>query len=114
MTSYLLSIVYPADRAQPPAHELEVIMRNTEAVKDDMRTAGVWVFSGGLHPASTATVVEAKDTDVLVTDGPFVESREYLGGITIVDVPDLDEALTWAGKLSRAVTVPIEVRPFHG
>jgi hypothetical protein len=112
MTNYLLSVVYPAHRTQPPPDELAVIVRDVEAVKREMQAAGVWVFSGGLHPASTATVVEVRDGDVFTTDGPFAEGKEHLGGITIVDVPDLDEALAWAQKLSGAVTVPIEVRPF--
>jgi hypothetical protein len=113
MANYLLSVMYPAHRTQPPPDELEVIMRDVEAVRTQMQAAGVWVFSGGLHPASTATVVEARDNDVHTTDGPFAETKEHLGGITIVDVPDLDDALRWAEQMSRAITVPIEVRPFY-
>ena len=76
-----------------------------------MRAAGAWVFSGGLHAPSTATVLRVKDGDVLTTDGPFVEGKEYLGGFTIVRAADLDAALEWGRRLTRATTLPIEVRP---
>jgi len=114
MANYLLSVQYPADRSQPQPAELEVIGKNVGALRDEMVEAGVWVFGGGLAPADTATVVEARDTDRLVTDGPFAEGKELLGGLCVIDVPDLDAALHWAEKQSRATTVPIEVRPFLG
>jgi hypothetical protein len=114
MANYLLSVVYPPGRTQPPADELEVIGANVGAVRDEMVEAGVWVFGGGLAPAATATVVEARGDDRLVTDGPFAEGKEHLGGLCVIDVPDLDAALAWAEKQSRAITVPIEVRPFLG
>ena len=80
-----------------------------------MQAAGVWVFAGGLHPASTATVVRFRDDEVLTTDGPFLEGKEYLGGVNILQAPDLDAALGWARKLARAIPgVGIEVRPFEG
>jgi hypothetical protein len=71
------------------------------------------VFAGGLYPSSTATVVQADDGDVLVTDGPFVEGKEHIGGVWVIKAPDLDAALAWARKATRACTVPIEVRPFQ-
>jgi hypothetical protein len=114
MANYLLSVMYPAGRTQPPPDELTVIGKNVGAVHDEMAEAGVWVFGGGLAPASSATVVEARGGDKLVTDGPFAEGKEYLGGLSVIDVPDLDAALAWGEKLSRATTVPIEVRPFLG
>jgi hypothetical protein len=114
MANYLLSVQYPADRTQPAPEELEVIGKNVGAVRDEMVEAGVWVFGGGLAPADTATVVEARAADRLVTDGPYAEGKELLGGLCVIDVPDLDAALHWAEKQSRATTVPIEVRPFLG
>ena len=78
-----------------------------------MQDAGIWVYAGGLHDPSTATVLRAKDGDVIPTDGPFVEAREHLGGFTIIDVDDLDAALDWGSKLAVATTLPIEVRPFR-
>jgi hypothetical protein len=112
MKQYLLS-VYQPDGDPPPPELLERIMRDVDALDQEMRTAGVWVFSGGLHPASTATVVQAKDGDVLTTDGPFVEGKEHIGGFTIIRAPDLDSALEWGRRLARATTLPIEVRPFQ-
>jgi hypothetical protein len=114
MANYLLSVQYPAGRTRPEPHELEVIGKNVGAVRDEMVEAGVWVFGGGLAPADSATVVEARGDDKLITDGPFAEGKELLGGLCVIDVPDLDAALAWAEKQSRATTVPIEVRPFLG
>jgi hypothetical protein len=82
-----------------------------------MQAAGVWLFSGGLHSASTATVLRHQNGEIVATDGPFIESKEQIGGITILKAPDLDAAMAWARKLARAVATPIEVRPFmehHG
>lgn len=109
---YLLSIYQP--ESEPPAPEvLDKIMRDVKAFDDELRSAGVWVFSGGLNSPSTATVVRQEDGEVLTTDGPFVESKEYLGGLTIIEAPDLDSALAWGRKAARATTLPIEVRPFY-
>jgi len=72
------------------------------------------VFAGGLHPPTTATVVRVRDGDVLMTDGPFVEGKEHIGGFTIIKAPDLDAALEWGRRLAKATTLPIEVRPFQG
>jgi hypothetical protein len=108
MTRYLLSVYQPYGGGPPPEN-LDEIMRDVRALDDEMRTAGVWVFSGGLHPPDTATVVR----DDLVTDGPFIEAKEHLGGFTVIDAPDLDAALEWARRASRATTLPIEVRPFQ-
>src|SRR5579883_1114453 len=106
---YLLS-VYQPDGPIPPPAVLEGIMRDVNALAQEMKAAGAWVFSGGLHPASTATVVRLKDREVLTTDGPYVEGKEHLGGFTIIRAPDLDSALEWGRKLARATTLPIEVR----
>ena len=85
---------------------------DVKALRGEMQSAGVWVFSGGLHASNTATVLRHQNGEVVLTDGPFIESKEQIGGITIVRVPDLDAALLWAGRLARATTTPIEVRPF--
>jgi hypothetical protein len=113
MANYLLS-VYQPDGPPPPSVDLDQVMRDVAALNQEMKDAGVWVFSDGLHPASTATVVRLQDDELLTTDGPYVEGKEHLGGLTIVDVPDLDAALEWGRKAARATTLPIEVRPFHG
>jgi hypothetical protein len=111
MTHYLLSVYQPD--GEPPADlDLGRIMKELGALEDTMRAEGAWVFTGRLHPASTATVVHAPDgDDVLTTDGPFTEGKEHLGGFTIVDAPDLDAALRWAREMTRIITLPIEVRP---
>jgi hypothetical protein len=114
MKQYLLSIYQP-DGPPPPEVDLVRVMGDVDAVAEQMKAAGVWVFAGGLHPPSTATVLRLQDDDVLTTDGPFTEGKEHLGGFTIVTAPDLDVALEWGARLARATTLPIEVRPFqHG
>lgn len=113
MQQYLLSIYQP-DGEAPPPEILEPIMRDLDAVNEEMRSAGAWVFSGGLHPPSTATVVRLKDGGVLTTDGPYIEGKEHLGGFTVIQAPDLDAALEWGRRLTQAITLPIEVRPLHG
>jgi hypothetical protein len=113
MTQYLLS-VYQPDGPVPPAEVMEEIMRDLDTLNRELEAAGAWVFAGGLHPPSTATVVRVKDGEVLITDGPFAEGKEHLGGLTIIEAPDLDAALEWGRKLARATTLPIEVRPFQG
>jgi len=112
MKHYLLS-VYQPDGDPPPPEILDGVMRDVRAVRDEMKRAGVWVFAGGLHPTSTATVIRVKGSDVLMTDGPFTEGKEHLGGFSIITAPDLDAALEWGRKLARATTLPIEVRPFQ-
>ena len=110
MPQYLLSVIQPDG---PPPEVLDEIMRDLAAVDRDLRAAGAWVFSGGLHPPSTATVLQPLGPDVMITDGPFAEGKEHIGGFTIIDVPDLDAALEWGSKIARASTLPVEVRPFQ-
>src|SRR6266567_6980898 len=74
---------------------------------------GAWVFAGGLHPSSTATVLRVENGEVLTTDGPFAEGKEHIGGFWVIKTPDLDAALEWGRKATRACTVPVEVRPFQ-
>jgi hypothetical protein len=112
MKEYLLSVCYPAGGAQPPPAVLNKIMGDVMTLRREMQSAGVWVFSGGLHAPNSATVLRHQNGDIVLTDGPFIESKEQIGGITIVRVPDLDAALVWARKLASATTTPIEVRPF--
>ena len=112
MTQYLLSMIQP-DGPIPPAEVLGPIMQEVQAVRNEMKSAGAWVFSGGLHPPSTATVVRYQGGEWFMTDGPFAEGKEHIGGVMVIRVPDLDAALEWARKLSRATTLPIEVRPFR-
>ena len=113
MKQYLLSIYQP-DEGTPPPEVLEKVMRDVNNLIQEAKAAGVWVFNGGLHPPSTATVVRFKDGEILTTDGPFAETKEHIGGFLIIKVPDLDAALEWARKTARVITLPIELRPFQG
>jgi hypothetical protein len=110
MRQYMLSIYQP-DGDPPPPEALAPIMAELGALAEEMRTAGAWVFSVGLHRASTATVVRDRDGETLLTDGPFTEGKEHLGGLTIINAPDLDAALAWGARMARASTLPVEVRP---
>ncbi len=114
MTQYMLSVVTPAEGAEAPTpDELNAIMARVEAVQTRVREAGAWVFAGGLAAPSSATVLRPRDDDVLVVDGPFAEGKEYVGGFSIIDVGDLDEALRWGREYVAAIGLPIEVRPFE-
>ena len=112
MTQYLLS-VYQPDGAPPPDVDLGQIMADLDVLNDELRSSGAWVFTGGLHQASSATVVRVADGETLMTDGPYTEGKEHMGGFTVIEAPDLDAALGWAGKMSRATTLPVEVRPLQ-
>jgi hypothetical protein len=112
MKQYLLS-VYQPEGGTPPAEFLEKVRRDVDALNQELKATGTWVFAGGLHPSSTATVLRLNDGDMLVTDGPFVEGKEHIGGFWVIAAPDLDAALEWGRKAARACTVPIEVRPFQ-
>ncbi|MDP1877259.1 MAG: YciI family protein [Actinomycetota bacterium] len=115
MPLYLLSVCYPADAQQPEPERLQRIMADVGAWRDAVVARGSWVFGGGLHDPSTATTVVDRDGEVLLTDGPFIEAKEQIGGITVIEAADLDEAVEMASAQSRATTTPIEVRPFmHG
>ncbi len=111
MKQYLLSIYQP-DGPAPPPDVLEKVMRDVNALTRELKAAGAWVFNGGLHPSSTATVLRLQAGEVLTTDGPFAEGKEHIGGFWIIKAPELDAALEWGRKATRAVTLPIEVRPF--
>ena len=119
MKQYLLSI-YQSDAPPPPEvmARMDQIMANVNALVQEAKDAGAWVFNGGLHPPSTTTVVRFKDGDALTTDGPYIEGKEHVGGFMIVKAPDLDAALGWGRKLARVLgngtdSLPIEVRPFQ-
>ena len=112
MTQYMLTIYQP-DGGPPPPEFLESVGRDLHAMNQELKSAGAWVFSRGLHAPSTATVVRVRDGEILTTDGPYIEGKEHIGGFWIVEAPDLDAALGWARKAARATTLPIEVRPFQ-
>ncbi len=112
MKQYLLSIYQPTGGTPEPGL-LDQVMADLEVLNRDLKDAGAWVFAGGLHDPTTATVLRAHDGEVLTTDGPFAEGKEHLGGFTIIQAPDLDAALGWGRRLAKATTLPVEVRPFQ-
>ena len=117
MTQYLLSVhSTEADRtaqADLSADEMGALYAQVDAFNQELKASGAWVFAGGLHPADTATVVSSVGGRVTTTDGPFVESKEHLGGFWVIQAPDLDVALELAGRASAACQGPVEVRPFQ-
>ena len=113
MKQYVLSIYQP-DEGTPPPQVLEQVMRDVHALIDEAKAAGVWVFNGALHPPGTATVLRYDGGDVLITDGPYTEGKEHVGGFVIIKEKDLDSALAWGRKVARIITLPIEIRPVQG
>jgi hypothetical protein len=118
MPEYLLSVYGDEDKVAAQQADTEFMTRMYQQVDDfnqRLRDSGAWVFAGGLHPTSSATVVRAsRDTDAMMTDGPFIEAKEQLGGFWIITAPDLDAALAWAKDGSLACEAAVEVRPFQG
>ncbi|NES16179.1 MULTISPECIES: YciI family protein [Micromonospora] len=114
MKQYLISMYQPAGAELPDPEFLAGVMREVDAIGRELKESGNWVFGNGLHAPETATVLRPKGDEVLVTDGPYVEGKEYLGGITVITAPDLDAALEWARRYALATTLPVEVRPFQG
>ena len=114
MKTYLLAMQQPVGGAPPPAR-LEVIMRDLTTIGREMEDAGALVFSGGLHQPEASTVVRPHPDggDALVTDGPYTEGKEFIGGLWILRVPDLDDALAYGTRITEATGLPIEVRPFQ-
>ncbi|MGN6677783.1 MAG: YciI family protein [Streptosporangiaceae bacterium] len=113
MKQYLLSVHMVEGQPLPPEDEMQQMFKDVDVVNAEMQRAGAWVFGGGLHPAETATVVKVSDGEVVTTDGPFAETKEQLGGFWVIKATDLDEALAWAAKATRACRGPVEVRPFQ-
>jgi hypothetical protein len=113
MTQYLVAIHHPDDY-DPSVTEDEAMSRDIHALNDEMKAAGVRVFVGGLRPASSAKSLRAQpDGQVLITDGPYLETTEHVGGFWVLEAAGLDEALTWGRKAAVACRSPVEVRPFN-
>jgi hypothetical protein len=110
---YLLGVIND-ETAQFTDAEREAMFARTGAVNDEMKEKGVWVFAGGLLTSDSATVVRLRNGATAITDGPFAETKEQLGGFWVIEVDDLDAALAWAEKATEACRAPIEVRPFDG
>ena len=113
MKQYLLSVHSVAGTPPPPPGTIKKMYEDTAAFNAEIQAEGCWVFGGGLHPPSTATVVRVADGEVLMTDGPFAEGKEHIGGFWVIQAEDLDAALAWAAKATQACAAPVEVRPFQ-
>jgi hypothetical protein len=114
MTQYLLAVHGDeADFAAVKPEDMQRMYKQVDKVNDELKAAGAWVFAGGLHPSSTATVVRTADGNAVNTDGPYLETKEQLGGFWVIEAADLDAALAWATKASVACEGPVEVRPFQ-
>ena len=113
MTQYLVAIHHPDDY-DPSVAEDEAMHREIDTLNDEMKAAGVRLFVGGLRPASSARSLRSQPGgEVLITDGPYLEAKEHVGGFWVVETADLDEALEWGRKAALACRAPVEVRPFH-
>jgi hypothetical protein len=113
MKQYLLSVHSVEGEPAPSQEQMQQTYKAVDAFNEELKAAGAWVFAGGLHPPSTATVVRSQGGQVVTTDGPFAETKEQLGGFWIIKAADLDAALEWAAKGSAACGAPVEVRPFQ-
>ena len=114
MPQYLLSVwhddEYEVDFSTPDAQRLSA---QVGAFNAELESAGAWVFGAGLQPASSATVVRAGDR-MSMTDGPYAETKEQMGGFWVIEAPDLDAALDWARRAATACEGPVELRPMQG
>jgi hypothetical protein len=114
MQQYMLTVHSVEGGPEPLAEARQKVYRDVDVFNEELRSTGAWVFAGGLHPANTATVVRVRPGgEVLMTDGPFAEGKEHVGGFWVIAAPDLDAALAWAAKATAACDAPVEVRPFH-
>jgi len=113
MKQYLLAVHMIEGEPAPSPEKMGELYKAVDAFNAELQSTGAWVFAGGLHPPASATVVRVRDGEVLMTDGPFAETKEQLGGFWIINAPDLDAALSLAAKGSVACEAPVEVRPFQ-
>ena len=114
MAEYLLSVHHDYDAEFPSLEEMQPVFDAVDRFNQKVRDAGAWVFAGGLMPVQQATTVDNTGDTPIVSDGPYAESKEYLGGFWVIRAADLDEALQWAKEASAACRGKVEVRPFQG
>ncbi|MDT0350316.1 YciI family protein [Pseudonocardia charpentierae] len=114
MAEYLLSVHHDYDTEFPSLEEMQPVFEAVDRFNQKVRDAGAWVFAGGLTPVQQATTVDNTGDTPIVSDGPYAESKEYLGGFWMIQAADLDEALQWAKEGSAACRGKVEVRPFQG
>jgi len=109
---YMLAVHSVDGAPQPSPEEMQTAFAQVDRVNAELQSAGAWVFGGGLLPPESATVVRVQAGATTMTDGPFAETKEQLGGFWVIQCKDLDEALAWAEKCAEACMNPVEVRPF--
>ena len=114
MPQYLLSVHNDGTSPYATEEQMRQAFHDTGVLNEEMRTQGVWVFAGGLEPASTARVVRMRDGALERTDGPYLDSKEHISGFWILDVPDIETAQEWADRATVACQGAVEVRPFQG
>jgi hypothetical protein len=113
MAEYLLSVHHASDEEFPSMEEMQPVFEAVDRFNKKLQDEGAWVFAGGLMPIDQATTVDNSGDKPIVTDGPYAESKEYLGGFWVIEAPDLDAALQWAKEGSKACAGKVEVRPFQ-
>ena len=113
MKQYLMSVHMVDGEPMPADDVIQQMYADVDKFNKKVQDAGAWVFAGGLHPASSATVVRVQNGEILTTDGPFAEAKEQLGGFWVIKCEDLDAALAWAREATVACQGPVEVRPFQ-
>ena len=113
MTQYMLSVHHREGETCPPMEEMQPIFEAVDRFNTKLQAEGIWVFGGGLEPVETATTVDNTGAETVLTDGPFAEAKEWLGGFWVIEAPDLDAALKLAAEASRACAGQVEVRPFQ-
>jgi hypothetical protein len=112
MPQYLVAVYNDEHTRSRPAEVMDPIYEAVGAVNQQAVDDGIFVFAGGLHDQSASTVVNPKSGTPIVSDGPYIETKEYVGGFWIVELPDLDAALAWAKTAAAACQDVVEVRPF--
>ena len=113
MKQYLLSVHYVEGQGATPVEEMEQAFADVEALNEKMKADGAYVFAGGLETPDTSTVVREDGGRIVVTDGPFPEAKEQLGGFWVIQAADDEAARAWAEQATRACRGPVEVRPFQ-
>ncbi len=113
MSQYLLSVHTVEGEEMPSLEEMQPVFEAVDRFNEKLQAEGAWVFAGGLNPIESATTVDNTGTEPIISDGPFAESKEWLGGFWVIEAPDLDAALVWATEGSKACAAKVEVRPFQ-
>jgi hypothetical protein len=113
MPQYMFSVNHEVGEELPTGDDVQRMFTQVDAFNQKVTDAGIWVFGGGLEPIETTTTVDATGSEPIITDGPFTEAKEWIGGFWVLEAPDLDAALKLAIEASAACEGRVEVRPFQ-